>query len=152
MQSISITAVVVALLLLQALLLPLGIETTGIAERAAKIGAGSWRGLAMYVAVVSTMGHWSYAGARSFAELETGKRLIFIATMIATLPLWAFVNGLLDDDVIDMIALSLLPVGALLAGAAMSKDWRDMLRVLVIGIGTPLASLLFLATFVDFAN
>ena len=61
-------------------------------------------------------------------------------------------NGFLDDDFTEMIPLWLVPFAGLIAGAAISKDWRDMVRAIVIGFGVPVASLLFLATFVDFGN
>ena len=147
-----ITAAAIAALMLQALLAPIGVGEIDVGARAAEIGDRSWRMLVIYVMLIGSMGSWSFAGARSMKVLEPGKRLIYASTIAATLPLWIFMNGLLDDDVMDMVALWLVPLAAMIAGAAISKDWRDLMRALVIGFGVPVASMFFLATFVDFGN
>ena len=152
MQSIVFSAVVVGSLFLQALLLPIAAGSIDVAARAASIGAGSWRALAIYVALVCTMGYWTFAGARTFGGLERGKKTLYIGTLLATLPLWAFMNGFLGNHITDLIPLWPIPISVLVAGAAMSKDWKDMIKALAIGFGIPLASLFFLATFVDFGN
>lgn len=147
-----IASAIVATLLLQALLLPMAAGDADIGARAASIGAGSWRGLAIYVVLVGVMGYWAFAGAATAGGLERGKITIYIGTLLATLPLWAFMNGLLGDHITDLIPLWLLPISVLVAGAAMSKDWKDMIKALVIGFGIPIASLFFLATFVGRGN
>ena len=146
------TALAVTGLFLQALLLPIGLGDIDIAARASEVPERSWRMLGMYVVLISVMGAWSFGGQRVFKDLELGKRLIYAATIAATLPLWTFMNGFLGDNIMDMIPLWLIPFAALIAGAAISKDWRDLLRAIVIGFGVPVASMFFLATFVDFGN
>ena len=108
--------------------------------------------LGMYVVVIGVMGAWTFDGKRTFRELELGKRLIYASTIAATLPLWTFMNGFLDDDIMNMIPLWLIPISAMIAGAAISKDWRDMMRAMMIGLGIPFASMFLLSTFVDFGN
>jgi hypothetical protein len=147
-----VTAAAVAGLMFQALLIPIGLGEIDIAARASEVPEKSWRMLGMYVVLVSVMGAWSFAGQSAMKDLELGKRLIYTATIAATLPLWTFMNGFLGDDVMDMIPLWLIPFAALISGAAISKDWRDLLRAIVIGFGVPIASMFFLTTFVDFGN
>jgi hypothetical protein len=142
----------VATLFLQALLLPIAAGQTDVSARAAAIGAGSWRGLAIFVLLIGVMGYWAFAGAPTAGSFGRGKITIYIGTLLGTLPLWAFMNGLLGYHITDLIPLWLMPISVLVAGAAMSKDWKDMIKALVIGFGIPVASLFFLATFVDFGN
>jgi hypothetical protein len=146
------TALAVTGLMLQALLIPIGFGSIDVATRASEVPEKSWRMLGMYVVLVGVMGAWSFAGRRAMRDLELGKRLIYAGTIAATLPLWTFLNGFLGDDVMDMIPLWLIPFTALISGAALSKDWRDLLRAIVIGFGIPIASMFFLATFADFGN
>lgn len=148
MQPVLIGTAFVAAIYLQALLLPITADEVDIAGRAARVGAASWLGLVTLDALIAAMGYWVFAGAPTFTGLEHGKRTLFAGTLLATLPLWAFMNGLLGGHITDLIPLWLFPISILVAGAAMSKDWKDMVRALVIGFGIPVASLLFLATFI----
>ena len=152
MRPFFITAISIALLMLQGLLLPIGLGEIDVATRASLVPDISWPALGVYAVVVGFMGAWTFAGKREFQALELGKRLLYASTIAATLPLWTLMNGFLDDDFTEMIPLWLVPFAGLIAGAAISKDWRDMVRAIVIGFGVPVASLLFLATFVDFGN
>ena len=152
MQAIVFSAVFVGSLFLQALLLPIAAGTIDVAARLDAIGADSWRGLAIYVALICTMGYWTFAGAPTFGRLDRGKKVIYIGTLLETLPLWAFMNGFLGGHITDLIPLWPIPISVLVAGAAISKDWKDMVKALVIGFSIPVASLWFLATFVDFGN
>ena len=147
-----LASAVVATLFLQALLLPIAADQIDIGARAASISAGSWRGLVIFVLLVGVMGYWAFAGTSPEGSFGRGKSTIYIGTLLATLPLWAFMNGLLGNHITDLIPLWLMPISVLVAGAAMSKDWKDMIKALVIGFGIPIASLFFLATFVDLGN
>ena len=152
MRPFLVTAAAIALLMLQGLLLPIGLGEIDVAARLSEVPDISWRGLGIYIVVVGYMGAWTFAGKQTLKELELGKRLIYASTIGATLPLWILMNGFLDDDFRDMIPLWLIPFAGLIAGAAITKDWRDMMRAVVIGFGVPIASLFLLATFIDFGN
>ena len=152
MQAILISAVVVGLLFLQALLLPIMAESIDIAARVNSIGPRSWRALAIYVSLICTMGYWIFAGAPKFGALERGKKIIYCGMLLETLPLWAFMNGFTGGHITDLIPLWPIPISLLVAGAAISKDWKDMVKAIVIGFSIPIASLWFLASFVDFGN
>ena len=142
----------VAILFLQALLLPIAAGQIDVSARVASIGSGSWRGLVIFVLLLGVMGYWAFAGTAPAGGFGRGKITIYIGTLLTTLPLWAFMNGLLGNHITDLIPLWLMPISVLVAGAAMSKDWKDMIKALVIGFGVPVASLFFLATFVEFGN
>ena len=142
----------VAILFLQALLLPIAAGQIDVSARVAAIGSGSWRGLVIFVLLVGVMGYWAFAGTAPAGVFGRGKITIYIGTLLTTLPLWAFMNGLLGNHITDLIPLWLMPISVLVAGAAMSKDWKDMIKALVIGFGIPVASLFFLATFVELGS
>lgn len=142
----------VSLLLLQAMLLPLVFPTRGIAEQLRLIGGDSWRALLIYVLFIGVLGAWCLSGKPEPGQAATGRKIMFFATLLGPMPLWLLFNGFLDDNIGDMTALWLIPFGLLFAGAFLSREWENFVRMIVIGISLPLMSLLFLSTFVDFGN
>ena len=141
-----------SLLLLQGMLLPLASRASGVAESLQLIGGDSWRALILYVVFIGVLGAWCLSGKAEQGHAVTGRRIMYFATLLGPLPLCLFFNGLLDDNIVDMTALWLIPFALLFAGAFLSREWQNFVKMIVIGISLPLMSLLFLTTFVDFGN
>ena len=141
-----------SLLLLQGLLLPIGRPRSRVIEQLELVGGGSWSALAAYVVFIAVLAAWCPAVERTPGRRQAGQNMILAATLLGPLPLWAFFNGFLDDNLGSMTLLWLVPFAMLSAGAVLTRSWWNVARLVVIGLGVPLASLVVVATFVDFGN
>jgi hypothetical protein len=141
-----------SLLLLQGLLIPIGRPRSDAGEQIRLVGSESWFALAAYVVFIAVLAAWCPAVEKTAGRKQAGQNMILAATLLGPLPLWAFFNGFLDDNLGSMTLLWLVPFGMLGAGAVLTRSWWNVARLVVIGLGIPLASLLVLATFVDFGN
>ena len=147
-----VTALYASLLLLQGLLIPIGHPGSDAGEHFRLISSASWFALAAYVVLVAVLAAWCPAVEKTAGKKQAGQNMILAATLLGPLPLWAFFNGFLDDNLGSMTLLWLVPLAMLVAGSVLTRNWWNIARTIVIGLGIPLSSLMVLVTFVDFGN